>query len=215
MKYWMKYWLEIGMEFIRYVMWKMGKCKWRKKCNWRRKTEKNIAKNIPVLSGRLVLIGSTFLITLFTDYNPRKNLFTKEGNLTPRQKKPQMMLIKFSNLRNITTPNRELCVFQELSKIGFCDYQNVFSRNEEKLNFKVPPIWRKNSDFNISSAEVKFSRNEAKVLWILHNVNNIWFPCLIMGVKILRFSSILQSFLDSSEAFLKYRNFPSITNSIN
>ena len=41
---------------------------------------------------------------------------------------------------NITTPNRELCAFQELGKIGFCDYQSVFSRNEEKVNFKVPPI---------------------------------------------------------------------------
>ena len=31
-------------------------------------------------------------------------------------------------------------VFQELRKIGFCDYQNVFSRNQEKVNFKVPPV---------------------------------------------------------------------------
>ena len=45
-----------------------------------------------------------------------------------------------ASLGFITTPNRELCVFQELRKIGFCDYQNVFSRNEEKVNFIVPPI---------------------------------------------------------------------------
>ena len=73
----------------------------------------------------------------------------------------------------ITTPNRELCVFQEFRKIGFCDYQNVFSRNEEKVNFKVPPVGRKNSDNNISSAKMKFSRNEENVLWILHINNNI------------------------------------------
>ena len=73
----------------------------------------------------------------------------------------------------ITTPKRELCVFQELRKIGFCDYQNVFSRNEEKVNFKVPPVGRKNSDNNISSAKMKFSRNEENVLWILHINNNI------------------------------------------
>ena len=36
-----------------------------------------------------------------------------------------------------TTPNREHCVFQELRKIGFRDYQDVFSRNEEKMNFKM------------------------------------------------------------------------------
>ena len=40
----------------------------------------------------------------------------------------------------ITTPNMELCVFQESRKIGFCDRQNVFSRNEEKVKFKVPTI---------------------------------------------------------------------------
>ena len=40
------------------------------------------------------------------------------------------------------------------------------------------------------------------VLWILHNNNSIWLPCLTIDVKILRFSSILQSFLDSSQAFL-------------
>ena len=73
----------------------------------------------------------------------------------------------------ITTPNRELCVFQEFRKIGFCDYQNVFSRNEEKVNFKVPPVGRKNSDNNISSAKMKFSRNEENVLWILYINNNI------------------------------------------
>ena len=82
--------------------------------------------------------------------------------------------MSFSSAANIiTTPNRELCVFQEFRKIGFCDYQNVFSRNEEKANFKVPPVGRKNSDNNISSAKMKFSRNEENVLWILHIDNNI------------------------------------------
>ena len=74
---------------------------------------------------------------------------------------------------DITTPNMELCVFQEFRKIGFCDYQNVFSRNEEKVNFKVPPVGRKNSDNNITNAKMKFSRNEENVLWILHINNNI------------------------------------------
>ena len=93
-------------------------------------------------------------------------------------------------------------LFQELRKIGFCDYQNVFSRNEKKVHFKVPPVWPKNSHNNIGSAKMKFSRNEETGLWILHNNNSIWFPCLTIDVKILRSSSIFQSFLDSSLAFL-------------
>ena len=47
----------------------------------------------------------------------------------------------------------------------------------------------------------KFPENEEKGLCILHNDNKIWFPCLTTVFKILRFPSLLRSFLDSSKAF--------------
>ena len=38
------------------------------------------------------------------------------------------------NFRFIATPIGELWFLRELRKIGFCDYQNVLSRNEEKVH---------------------------------------------------------------------------------
>ena len=102
-------------------------------------------------------------IAIYRIQNKRKVPLTRREHLS----------YVIEGLSIITTPNRELCVFQEFRKIGFCDYQNVFSRNEEKVNFKVPPVGRKNSDNNISSAKMKFSRNEENVLWILYINNNI------------------------------------------
>ena len=103
---------------------------------------------------------STILINQFTDVTspppfyterpnkipfPKFNLFPNRHHTSHQKTAP----LPFSPVQHpplpnythdITTPNRELRVFQELRKIGFCDYQNVFSRNEEKVNFKVPPI---------------------------------------------------------------------------
>ena len=45
-----------------------------------------------------IIIGSKFPITVFTDHNPILFLFTRKGNLTPRQYEAQMLLTKFSNI---------------------------------------------------------------------------------------------------------------------
>ena len=58
----------------------------------------------------LLIIGSKFPITIFTDHNPILFLFTRKGNLTPRQDKAQMLLTKFSNLQIIHTAGTNLTV---------------------------------------------------------------------------------------------------------
>ena len=60
------------------------------------------------------------------------------------------------------------------------------------------------SHTNISSAKMKFSRNEKIDLWILHNNDNLCCTCNIIGVRVLRilsfpvlFSHFLKTFLIS------------------
>ena len=63
-----------------------------------------------------IVIGSKFPITIFTDHNPILFLFTRKGNLTPRQYKAQMILTKFSNLQIIHTAGTNLTVADILSR---------------------------------------------------------------------------------------------------
>ena len=63
-----------------------------------------------------IIIGSQFPITIFTDHNPILFLFTRKGNLTPRQYKAQMLLTKFSNLQIIHTAGTNLTVADMLSR---------------------------------------------------------------------------------------------------
>ena len=63
-----------------------------------------------------IIIGSKFPITVFTDHNPILFLFTRKGNLTPRQYKAQMLLTKFSNLQIIHTAGTNLTVADMVSR---------------------------------------------------------------------------------------------------
>ena len=72
----------------------------------------------------------------------------------------------------------------------------------------VPPKRLKNPHTNISSAKMKFLRNEKINLWILHINDNLCCTCNINGVRILRilsffvyFSEFLNIFLDSTTKF--------------
>ena len=62
-----------------------------------------------------MIIGSKSPITIFTDHNPIRFLFTRKGNLTPRQYKAQMLLINFSTLQFIKTAGTNLTVADMLS----------------------------------------------------------------------------------------------------
>ena len=55
-----------------------------------------------------MVIGSKLPITIFTDHNPFLFLFTRKGNLTPRQYKALLLLAKFSNLQIIHTAGKTL-----------------------------------------------------------------------------------------------------------
>ena len=63
-----------------------------------------------------LIIGSPHPIYTFTDHKPLLHCFAKKGNLSPRFYRKQMQLTKFSNLKTIHTPGKNLTVADMLSR---------------------------------------------------------------------------------------------------
>ena len=73
-----------------------------------------------------IIIGSPHLIHIFTDHKPRLHCFTKKGNLSPRFYRAQMQVTKFSKLKIIHTPGKNLYVADSLSR--------SFTKEELQIN---------------------------------------------------------------------------------
>ena len=73
-----------------------------------------------------LIIGSPHPIHIFTDHKPLLQCFTKKGNLSPRFYRAQMQLTKFSKLKKIHTPGKNLSVADMLSR--------SFTKAELQLN---------------------------------------------------------------------------------
>ena len=73
-----------------------------------------------------IIIGSPHPIHEFTDHKPLLHCFTKKGNLSPRFHRAQMQLTKFSKLKIIHTPGKNLFVADLLSR--------TFTKKELQIN---------------------------------------------------------------------------------
>ena len=73
-----------------------------------------------------LIIGSPHPIHIFTDHKPLLHCFTKKSNLSPRFYRAQMQLTKFSKLKIIHTPGKNLSVADMLSR--------SFTKAELQLN---------------------------------------------------------------------------------
>ena len=62
------------------------------------------------------IIGSPHPIHIFTDHKPLLHCFTKKGNLSPQFYRAQMQFTKFSKLKIIHTPGKNLYVAEMLSR---------------------------------------------------------------------------------------------------
>ena len=62
-----------------------------------------------------LIIGSPHPIYIFTDHKTLLHCFAKKGNLSPRFYRAQMQLTKFSKLKIIHTPGKNLTVADMLS----------------------------------------------------------------------------------------------------
>ena len=82
-----------------------------------------------------LIIGSPRPIHVFTDHKPLLDCFTKKGYLNPRFYRAQMQLTKFSKLKIIHTPGKNLSVADMLSR--------SFTKAELQINQlkhkKLPP----------------------------------------------------------------------------
>ena len=79
-----------------------------------------------------LIIGSPHPIYIFTDHKPLLHCFAKKGNLSPRFYRAQMQLTKFSKLKNIHTPGKNLIVadmLQELLQKNNFKYINYDTNN--------------------------------------------------------------------------------------
>ena len=73
-----------------------------------------------------LIIGSPHPIHIFTDHEPLLHCFTKKGNFSTRFYRAQMQLTKFSKLKIIHTPGKNLAVADMLSR--------SFTKAELQLN---------------------------------------------------------------------------------
>ena len=73
-----------------------------------------------------LIIGSPHPIHIFTDHKPLLHCFTKKNNLSPRFYRAQMQLTKFSKLKIVHTPGKNLSVADMLSRF--------FTKAELQLN---------------------------------------------------------------------------------
>ena len=63
-----------------------------------------------------LIIGSPHPIHIFTNHKPLLHCFTKKGNLSPRFYRAQLQLTKFSKLKIIHTPGKNLSVADMLCR---------------------------------------------------------------------------------------------------
>ena len=83
----------------------------------------------------IFFIGSPHPIHVFTDHKPLLHCFTKKGNLSPQFYRAQMHLTKFSKLKIIHTPGKNLSVADMLSR-SFTKAELQINQLKHKL---LPP----------------------------------------------------------------------------
>ena len=82
-----------------------------------------------------LIIGSPHPIHIFTDHKPLLHCFTKKGNLSPRFYRAQMQLTKFSKLKIIHTPGKNLSVADMLS----CSFTKAELQLNQLKQKQLPP----------------------------------------------------------------------------
>ena len=81
----------------------------------------------------LFIIGSPHSIYIFPDHKPLLYFFAKKGNLSPRFYRLQMQLTKFSKLKNIHTPGKNLTVADMLSRTSTKEQLQVHQLRHKQL----------------------------------------------------------------------------------
>ena len=85
----------------------------------------------------LLLVSNTQSLTtiFFPDHNPILFLFTRKGNLTPRQCNAQLSITKVSNLRFLHTGGTDTAVADKLSR----DFSTIAKKRCQLQHQTLPP----------------------------------------------------------------------------
>ena len=83
----------------------------------------------------ILIICSPHPIHIFTDHKPLLHCFTMKSNLSPRFYRAQMQLTKFSKLKIILTPGKNLSVADMLS----CSFTNAELQLNQLKHKQLPP----------------------------------------------------------------------------
>ena len=84
-----------------------------------------------------IIIGSPYPIHVFTDHKPLLHCFTKKGNLSPRFYRAQMQLTKFSKLKIIHIPGKNLSVADLLSRSFFKEELHINQLKHKHLPLHI------------------------------------------------------------------------------
>ena len=117
-----------------------------------------------------LIIGSPHPIYIFTDHKPLLHCFAEKGNLSPRFYRAQLQLTKFSKLKIIHTPEKNLTVADMLSRTFTKEQLQVHQLRHKQL----PP----QIDFSIMDNQLKPVHYLVKHEEIKDNQKNDCHPIL-------------------------------------
>ena len=118
-----------------------------------------------------LIIGSPHPIYIFTDHKPLLHCFAKKGNLSPRLYRAQMQLTKFSKLKLIHTPGKNLTVADMLSRTFTKEQLQIHQLTHKQLPLQVDFSIMKDDQFKPVHYLVKYEE-------IKNNQKNDYHPIL-------------------------------------
>ena len=117
-------------------------------------------------------IGSPHPIYLFTDHKPLLHCFAKKGNLSPRFYRAQMQLTKFSKLKIIHTPGKNLTVADMLSRTFTKEQLQVHQLRHKQLPPQIDFSIMKDNQLKpvhylVKHEEIKYNQKMIVILSLL------------------------------------------------
>ena len=111
----------------------------------------------------ILIIGYPHPIFIFTDHKPLLHCFAKKGNLSPRFYRAQMQLTKFSKLKIIHTPGKNLTVADILSvtftKEQLQTHQLRHKQLPPQINFSIMKVDQlKPVHYLVKHEEIKYNQ---------------------------------------------------------
>ena len=112
---------------------------------------------------KFLIIGSPHPIYIFTDHQPLLHCFAKKGHLSPKFYRAQMQLTKFSKLKIIHTPGKNLTVADMLSRTFTKEQLQIHQLRHKQLTPQIDfSIMKDNQlkpvNYLVKHKEIKYNK---------------------------------------------------------